>query len=101
MPLELVYQMHGRWVTFPLDRDEVTIGRDAQNDLVIEHRSISRIHAKLVRRGGSWRVLDQGSRYGTTINDIGHTEVDLRNGDKIFLHRFPLTFVQVTPASAV
>jgi adenylate cyclase len=93
MSLELVYQIHGQWVTFPVEQDEVTIGRDGQNDLVIEHRSISRRHAKLYRDGDAWRVNDLGSRYGTSINELGHTDIDLHSGDKIYLHKFPLTFV--------
>jgi len=93
MPLELVYRMHGRRVTFAVDKDEITIGRDGHNDLVIEHRSISRTHAKLHRSSDVWRVTDLGSRYGTSINELGHTDHDLRSGDKIYLHRFPLTFV--------
>jgi adenylate cyclase len=91
---ELVFQIHGQWASFTLDKDEVTIGRDAGNDLVIEHRSVSRRHARLCREADGWRVCDLGSRYGTSVNDLGHAEAPLANGDTIYLHRFPLTFVE-------
>jgi adenylate cyclase len=81
-------------VSFPLDKDEITIGRDVHNDLVIEHRSVSRRHAKILRDGQRWRITDSGSRYGTHVNELGHADVVLHNGDKIYLHKFPLTFVE-------
>ena len=93
MPSEIVYQIQGRWTSYPLEKDEVTIGRDSRNDLIIEHRSVSRTHARLTRGEDGWRVKDLDSRYGTTVNDLAHTDVLLQSGDKIYLHRFPLTFV--------
>jgi adenylate cyclase len=93
MSLELAYKIGGQWMTFPVEKDEVTIGRDENNDLVIEHSTVSRRHAKLQRTGNAWRVSDLGSRHGTTVNDLGHADRELRSGDKIFLHDFPLTFV--------
>jgi adenylate cyclase len=93
LPPELVYQVHGQWVTVTVHGDEVTIGRDAANDVVIDHRSVSRHHAKLQRQGDAWRVTDLGSRYGTHINELGHANAMLRSGDTIYLHKFPLTFL--------
>jgi adenylate cyclase len=100
VPPELIYQIHGQWVRFAVAGDEITIGRDARNDLVIEHRSVSRRHAKLHRDGERWRVTDVGSRYGTSINDLGHANAVLRTGDRIYLHKFELTFVQDDVAGA-
>ena len=101
MSLELAYKIDGRWVTFPVEKDEVTIGRDTHNDVVIDHSTISRMHAKVHRAGDAWRVSDLGSRHGTTINDLGHADRDLRNGDRIYLHDFPLMFVDRSGASLI
>jgi adenylate cyclase len=90
---EIVYEMEGRTIVVPLDKDEITIGRSTINDLVIAHPTVSRKHAKLYRDGNSWRVMDLGSTYGTRVNNLGHANTVLRSGDRIFLHRFPLTFV--------
>jgi adenylate cyclase len=100
VPAELVFRIQGRWVTIPLKGEELTIGRDPSSDVVIEHRSVSRRHARLQRDAQGWHVQDLGSRYGTTLNDLGHTNAVLRDGDKIFLHRFPLTFVDRDDAGA-
>jgi adenylate cyclase len=101
LPPELVYQIHGQWVSVKVDGDELTIGRDAANDLVIEHRSVSRRHAKLQRSEDGWRVCDLGSRYGTRINELDHTNAVLQSGDQIFLHKFPLTFLDAAGGAAL
>ena len=50
-------------------KDELTIGRDPENDLVFESSTVSRRHARLVHgEGGRWYVEDRGSRNGTTVN---------------------------------
>ena len=37
MPAEIRYELDGRQVGVPLNREELTIGRDPSNDLVISH----------------------------------------------------------------
>ena len=32
LPPEIVYQLRGQWVRFPIEKNEVTIGRDVKND---------------------------------------------------------------------
>ena len=90
----LVFRIHDRWVSFVLEKDDLTIGRDAHNDLVIDDRSVSRRHARLRREDEGWRVSDLGSRYGTSVNGLGHADTLLASGDTIYLHRFALTFVE-------
>jgi adenylate cyclase len=93
LPPKLVYYLGGRQIVYPLDTDEVTIGRSTHNDIVIDQSTVSRKHARLKSQGKDWRVTDLGSTYGTRINDGDSTDAVLKDGDKIFLHRFPLTFV--------
>jgi len=90
---ELVYDLDGKTQRFALEQDETIVGRDSDADLVINRRWISRKHARLYRDGHSWRVVDLESLNGTRINDLGHTDKPLADGDKIYLHRMPLTFV--------
>ncbi len=45
----------------------VTIGRTANNDIVLEDSSVSRFHAWLQEDGGKWCVYDAGSRNGTHV----------------------------------
>lgn len=53
-----------------VEQDEASLGRDAQNDLVIPDAQISRRHALLRRRGDLWEVEDLDSTNGTFVNDV-------------------------------
>lgn len=53
-----------------VEQDEASLGRDAQNDLVIPDAQISRCHALLRRRGDLWEVEDLDSTNGTFVNDV-------------------------------
>ncbi len=48
--------------------DRLTIGRQEDRDVFIDHPLVSRRHAVLVREGASWLIVDAGSRNGTFIN---------------------------------
>jgi hypothetical protein len=47
--------------------DRITIGRTANNDVVIADHSISRLHAYVKRLGQGWVVADAGSKNGSTL----------------------------------
>ena len=47
-----------------LEGDEITIGRAADNTIVLPDRNISRHHLRMFRDGKAWMVEDAGSRYG-------------------------------------
>jgi uncharacterized protein YkwD len=53
---------------YPLSKRKTTIGSAADNDIVIEHPSMSRHHAVIVRRFGAYRVRDLESANGFRIN---------------------------------
>ena len=53
---------------FPLDGDFLTIGREAENNIVINDSEISRKHTQFVFQGGKYIVSDLGSTNGTFIN---------------------------------
>jgi diguanylate cyclase (GGDEF)-like protein len=69
----------------PLDGPvaELGIGREVQNAVVLDYESVSRRHARLVRRDGVWWVIDNNSTNGTYVNDVPMRETPLRNGDRI------------------
>jgi two-component system cell cycle response regulator len=62
---------------------ELTIGRDVQNSLVLEFEGVSRRHARLAKRDGVWWVHDNNSTNGTYVNDLLTRETPLRNGDRV------------------
>jgi pilus assembly protein CpaF len=53
-------------VTF--DKDEVTLGRLAGNDLVLNKGNVSKYHARFVLKDGKYIVVDLKSTNGTFIN---------------------------------
>ena len=64
----------------------VTLGRGADNDVVIDDSNLSRQHAVIEKIGESFQVADYNSRNGTTVN--GHPMVGpvaLYDGDVINL----------------
>jgi pSer/pThr/pTyr-binding forkhead associated (FHA) protein/tetratricopeptide (TPR) repeat protein len=70
---------------WPVSKTEVVIGRGQENDIVVDHRSLSRQHAKIVLAGQVYRVVDLNSSNGTLVNGEKYAQVDLKKGDVIEL----------------
>ncbi len=86
--LVVIYTREGRGPLgkrVPLDGplQELTIGRDVGNAVVLDYDSVSRRHARLLRRDGQWWLIDNNSTNGTYVNDVASRETVLRNGDRI------------------
>jgi hypothetical protein len=54
---------------YSLMKDEITIGRGEDNDVVIPHASVSRQHARLMRRDGGFELMDLNSTNGSYVDD--------------------------------
>ena len=71
-----------------LDRPVLTLGRSSTNDVPLGDRTLSRVHARIegVLDGGPIRLVDLGSRNGTSLNGSRITEpMSLSAGDRIQL----------------
>ena len=79
--------------TYPLQAAELVIGRIEDNDITIEHRSVSRHHAKVVREGNGYRIVDLGSANGILLNGLETEGAILKSGDIIELGRIRVRFV--------
>lgn len=53
---------------FTLEGDQLTIGRDSGNEIVINDAEVSRRHARLTFQGGKYVLEDLGSTNGTFVN---------------------------------
>jgi hypothetical protein len=80
---------------YSLFKDEVSLGRGEDNDVVIPHASVSRAHARLMRRNGVFELTDLNSTNGTYVNEQpvhGSTRVSsgnqVRLGDVRFVLRY-------------
>ena len=80
----------GGSVRFVLTGDRLAIGR--QGDLLLHHSSVSRNHALLEKREDGWYVSDQGSRNGTTVNDVSIQRHRLCSGDVVGFGRIKFRF---------
>jgi pSer/pThr/pTyr-binding forkhead associated (FHA) protein len=78
---------------FSLSRASVVIGRTEENDLVINHRSISRHHAKIVREGDRYTIVDLQSANGVRVNNEDYERIELHAGDVVELGHVKLRFV--------
>jgi ABC transport system ATP-binding/permease protein len=81
---------------FELSRPQMIIGRTDENDIVVNHRSISRNHAKLVRETetGRYTISDLQSSNGVRVNGQDYGKVELRRGDVVDLGHVRLRFVE-------
>jgi predicted component of type VI protein secretion system len=79
---------------YPLDKNEVFVGRDLNNDIVINDPEISRRHARLFLQGNDYILEDLGSTNGSFVNGqrlMGPNS--LRPGDVVtFGERLSLVF---------
>jgi len=69
----------------PIDvvKDQSMVGRDPSCEVVVTDGSVSRRHARLEKRGGTWWVVDQGSANGTYVNSLKVAEQALRNHQEL------------------
>ncbi|MCI0332116.1 MAG: FHA domain-containing protein [Planctomycetes bacterium] len=83
----------------PLKKDKFLIGRAKECSLRAGSEAISRRHCAIVRKDGSWKVRDLGSRNGTYVNDTRIAEeVALKPGDELRVG--PLKFKIATAEKA-
>jgi hypothetical protein len=77
---------------YTLLKTEVSLGRGEDNDIVIPHPSVSRSHARLARRDGSFVLTDLNSTNGSYVNNqavegsaVVNNGSEVRLGDIRFL----------------
>lgn len=77
---------------FSLTREQNIIGR-VDADITIDHRSVSSWHAKVVRDGSSYKIVDLGSSNGVVVNGESYRASGLKHNDEIELGHVKLQFV--------
>lgn len=65
--------------------DNHTLGRSAENSIVIEDKSVSRQHARIRYIDGHWHIQDMGSSMGIFVNDVKVDSSPLKEGDRVRL----------------
>jgi pSer/pThr/pTyr-binding forkhead associated (FHA) protein len=76
-----------------LDKASLVIGRTEENDVLLNHRSISRHHAKIVRDGDHYTIVDLQSANGIRVNGEDYERIELNAGDVVELGHVKIRFV--------
>ena len=76
-----------------LNKASLVIGRTEENDVLLNHRSISRHHAKIVRDGDHYTIVDLQSANGIRVNGEDYERIELNAGDVIELGHVKIRFV--------
>ena len=67
---------------FIKDIEEITLGRDPECDLLINHTTVSRKHAKIKRDWAGFSIIDLSSTNGVFVNDVKITYNErIKDGD--------------------
>ena len=66
-------------------KSELSIGRTEGNDLILNHPSVSRKHARMEGRDGRWWIIDLKSTNGVKVNGNLITESAIHAGDKVLI----------------
>jgi len=99
-PATLLVKLHGKGSRhFALTHETVTIGRKADNTLVIEDPAVSGHHARIVKVQAVFFLEDLMSTNGTAINGRPITRHQLRDTDLITIGQHRLVFQENATAS--
>lgn len=85
-------ELSERGTAYPLDCDEILIGRHASADIRLEDLSVSRYHAMLTISKGKWTITDMGSKSGVFVNGNLVRQAALKENDIINIGSKRLVF---------
>lgn len=91
----------GEQRAFAVNEQGLTIGRQLENEIVLNHAIVSRKHARVeLRERRAW-LIDLDSRNGVTVNRLRVKEEQLGDGDVIGVGPFELQFEDRAAQSVV
>lgn len=80
---------------FPLSQPETVIGRGDDCHIIIDHRSISQKHAKIVREdNATYKIVDLNSKNGVKVSGEEYRATHLKRGDVLELGHVKFRFVE-------
>ena len=99
---KLILSLEGSVIReIPINKERITIGRKAQNDIQIENLAVSSEHACIVTILADSFLEDMGSTNGTLVNGNSVKKHILQNNDVIEIGKYKMKYViDATTASA-
>lgn len=83
-------------ILIPLEEAVINVGRNQENDVVIDDPYVSRHHLQIRLYRGAYVLFDVHSRSGTAINGVRVKERRLQSGDVIHIGRSQLVYLEDT-----
>ena len=77
---------------FLIEKEVTTLGRHPESDIFLDDITVSRRHAEIRRKNGSFFVHDMGSLNGTYVGRNRVDNTQLANGDELQVGKFKLFF---------
>ncbi|MDH5507604.1 MAG: FHA domain-containing protein [Anaerolineae bacterium] len=77
----------------PLKTSPITLGRNFDNDVIIQNDLVSRKHALILYEHGTFVIYDKQSTGGTYVNNQKVVRCVLNSGDLIQLAKVQIMFV--------
>lgn len=92
MPAIRIIGIEGRIQTLPLSKEEMSVGRSKDNDVVLLDHVVSRYHARIIDTKEGYLLTDLGSFNGTEVNGKSVQNRLLKNGDEIRIGHARIVF---------
>lgn len=84
--------INGERRSYALTQKHLSIGRQLDNDIVLNHAIVSRRHAQIELNGREAWLVDLGSRNGVFVNRLRVKREQLVDGDVLTIGPFDLSF---------
>jgi adenylate cyclase len=97
----LIFQDGDTPQSYSFSSGEVLIGRSPECQVVLKDFGISRNHARIVADEDGVRIADMKSKNGTQVNGVPIVEAPLKDGDRILLGKFQITFSKTLEGQVV
>jgi pSer/pThr/pTyr-binding forkhead associated (FHA) protein len=90
----IVIDGEGAGTEHALEGDRMLVGRAEDADICVNHSSVSRIHAEIIRiTPGTYEIIDRASSNGIRVNGIKADRRVIEDGDEVELGDVRMRFV--------
>ena len=96
MPVFNILTGDGKEFIYEIEKDDLSIGRSKERDIILPDHTISRKHARLSKTPDGYLLEDLGSHNGTFVNATPISSHILRHNDQVKIGASMLTFLDAS-----